>query len=136
MLTLLHMCYWYTLIPLGNYNPCLMHQPSPPQVCLTSIFILSLLQVESDETRHRPRNKVVWMKDGEIIVTSGNRKYRNYGKKKKLLIRDPREEDSGIYECALSINSTEKGRAELWSEYYGVIAYNCYAFHSCYDYIR
>ena len=56
------------------------------------------------------------MKNGQIIVTKGNRKYRNYGKKKKLLINDPGEEDSGFYECALSPNSTEKGRAELWSK--------------------
>lgn len=55
------------------------------------------------------------MKDGEIIVTKGNRKYRNYGKKKRLLISNPQAEDSGIYECAISPNSTETGRAELWS---------------------
>ena len=56
------------------------------------------------------------MKDGEIIVTKGNRKYRNFGKKKLLLISDLQAEDSGIYECAISPNSTEKGRAELWSK--------------------
>ena len=55
------------------------------------------------------------MKDGEIIITKGNRKYRNYGKKKRLQIRDPQAEDSGVYECAISPNSTETGRAELWS---------------------
>ena len=56
------------------------------------------------------------MKDGEIIITKGNRKYRNYGKKKSLEISDLQAEDSGIYECATSPNSTEKGRAELWSK--------------------
>ena len=56
------------------------------------------------------------MKDGEIIITKGNRKYRNYGKKKWLLISDLQAEDSGVYECAISPNSTERGRAELWSK--------------------
>ena len=56
------------------------------------------------------------MKDGVVIVTKGNRKYRNYGKKKKLLINNTGVADSGVYECALSPNATEKGRAELWSK--------------------
>ena len=59
------------------------------------------------------------MKDGQVIVTQGNRKYRNYGKKKRLLINNTNVGDSGIYECALSPNATEKGRAELWSKWEG-----------------
>lgn len=83
-----------------------------PEVVREALF--SCLQVESDESRHRPRSEVIWMKDGVVIVTKGNRKYRNYGKKKKLLINNTGVADSGVYECALSPNATEKGRAELW----------------------
>ena len=56
------------------------------------------------------------MKDGQVIETMGTKKYRHYRKKKRLLIRDPNEMDSGVYECALAPNSTEKGKAELWSK--------------------
>ena len=97
------------------------------QLIKLELFSLSLspppllfVQVESDESRHRPRDEVIWMKDGQIIVTRGNRKYRNFGKKKKLQINNPQVEDSGVYECAHSLNSTEKGRAELWSELWPV----------------
>ena len=64
-----------------------------------------------------PIKKVVWMKDGQVIETSGIRKYRHYRKQKILEIRDLNEMDSGLYECAASVNSTEKGRAELWSKF-------------------
>ena len=57
------------------------------------------------------------MKDSQVIETSGNRKYRHYRKDKILEIRDLNEMDSGLYECAASVKSTEKGRAELWSEF-------------------
>ena len=45
--------------------------------------------------------------------------------KKRLLVRDIVEEDSGVYECAFSLNSTEKGRAELWSKCVCVCVYVC-----------
>jgi len=58
---------------------------------------------------------VVWLKDGNVLNVR-TRKYRKYGMKKRLLVRNIMEEDSGMYECTYSFNSTEKGRAELWSE--------------------
>ena len=63
------------------------------------------------------------MKDGQVIATTGTRKYRHYRKKKILEIYDFDEMDSGLYECATSVNSTEKGRAELWSEFTITTAY-------------
>ena len=73
------------------------------------------LQVFPDSPPHRPDTEVVWLKDGAELDTS-SRKYRNYGKKKQLLVTEVRDEDAGVYECARSLNSTERGRAELWSE--------------------
>ena len=57
----------------------------------------------------------MWLKDG-IVLNVNTPKYHNYRKKKRLLVRRVRVKDSGIYECTYSFNSTEKGRAELWSE--------------------
>lgn len=58
---------------------------------------------------------MIWLKNGDFLDTRP-RKYRNYGMKKRLLVRNVVDEDSGVYECAFSLNSTEKGRAELWSK--------------------
>ena len=58
---------------------------------------------------------MVWLKDGNALNTH-TRKYRNYGLKKRLLVRNVVEEDAGMYECTFSLNSTEKGRAEVWRE--------------------
>ncbi len=64
-----------------------------------------------------PRQQaVVWIKDGHAIVTAGTKKYLHQRRKKKLVIRSLSVMDSGVYECALSSNSTEKGRAELLCE--------------------
>lgn len=72
-------------------------------------------KVFPDSRPHRPRTDVIWLKNGDFLDTSP-RKYRNYGMKKRLLVRNIVDEDSGVYECAFSLNSTEKGRAELWSK--------------------
>ncbi len=57
------------------------------------------------------------MKDGLVIETVGTRKYLHHRRKKQLVIKKLDETDSGRYECAISSNSTEKGMAELWSEW-------------------
>ena len=89
----------------------------PGKGCSEAVLALSLLlQILPDTPPHRPRSEVVWIKDGQVIDTS-SRKYRNFGKKKWLLIRDLTETDGGVYECAFTPNATEKGRAELWSEW-------------------
>lgn len=72
-------------------------------------------KVLPDSRPHRPRTDVIWLKNGDFLDTRP-RKYRNYGMKKRLLVRNVVDEDSGVYECAFSLNSTEKGRAELWSK--------------------
>lgn len=64
----------------------------------------------------RPSQEVVWLKDGHIIETKGNRKYIHRRLKRKLEIRQLDVNDSGIYECAINPNSTERGRAELWGK--------------------
>lgn len=73
----------------------------------------AVLQVLPDGNTHRPSERVIWTQNRHTISTAGA-KYRNFGLKKKLLIRDLIPEDSGIYECAMISNTTEKGRAELW----------------------
>ncbi len=60
--------------------------------------------------------EVVWMKDGLVVETVGTRKYVHHRRKKQLVIKKLDEMDSGLYECAISPNSTEKGVAQLWSE--------------------
>lgn len=62
---------------------------------------------------HRPPEEVIWIQNKNTLSTTGT-KYRNFGKKKRLLIKDLVPEDSGVYECALMSNTTERGRAELW----------------------
>ena len=74
------------------------------------------MQVE-DSTPARPNRTVVWLKDGEVVVTEDNRKYRHYRKKKRLQIFDLTYADQGTYECGFSANDTEqRGVAELWCE--------------------
>ena len=58
---------------------------------------------------------MIWIWNNDILNTTGS-KYRKYGKKKRLLIKELTYEDSGVYECAFASNITEKGRTELWSE--------------------
>ena len=49
-------------------------------------------------------------------MTLGTKKYLHYRRRKELVIRSLNEMDSGIYECAISLNSTERGRAEIVGE--------------------
>ena len=58
---------------------------------------------------------MVWTQNENKINTVGT-KYKKYGRKRKLLIRNLTSEDSGVYECAMESNRTQKGRAELWGE--------------------
>ena len=62
---------------------------------------------------------MLWIQNENMLNTVGT-KYKNYGKKKKLLIRNLTQKDSGVYECAMPSNITQKGRAELWGENYYV----------------
>jgi len=70
-----------------------------------------------DNPPQRPENHVIWMKDGVVIETLGTKKYRHQRMKKRLIIYELTDLDSGMYECAFSLNSTMRGRAELWSKY-------------------
>ena len=74
------------------------------------------MQVDEGSSPSRPRSNVMWMKDGEVIVTENNRKYRHYRKKKILEIFDLTYTDQGVYECGYSSEDTQMGSAELWSE--------------------
>ena len=75
-----------------------------------------IVQIEEDSTPARPNRTVVWLKDGEVVVTEDNRKYRHYRRKKRLEIFDLTYADQGTYECGFSANSTQRGVAELWCE--------------------
>lgn len=79
-------------------------------VCVVTV------QVDEDSSPSRPRSNVTWMKDGEVIVTEHNRKYRHYRKKKILEIFDLTYTDQGLYECGYSREDTQRGLAELWSK--------------------
>lgn len=74
------------------------------------------MQIDEGSTPSRPRSNVVWMKDGEVIITENNRKYRHYRKKKILEIFELTYTDQGVYECSYSAEDSQKGSAELWSE--------------------
>lgn len=56
------------------------------------------------------------MKNGEVIVTENNKKYRHYRKKKKLRVYRLTYDDQGTYQCGFSEEDTQLGTAELWSE--------------------
>lgn len=58
----------------------------------------------------------MWFWKGERLDTTGNSKYRNMGRKKRLQLKWLAHEDSGIYECAMVSNTTKKAQAELWSK--------------------
>ena len=74
------------------------------------------MQIDADSAPSRPNRTVVWLKDGKVLVTENNRKYRHYRRKKRLEIFDLTYADQGTYECGFSANSTERGVAELWCE--------------------
>ena len=65
----------------------------------------------------RPAIEVQWLKDGEVIVTEGRKKYRHYRKKRLLEINDIDYTDQGVYKCRhLAGQEGEMGSAELWSK--------------------
>lgn len=80
---------------------------------ITTEILYSCLEIHSNASLRRPRGNVIWIWNNDILNTTGS-KYRKYGKKKRLLIKELTYEDSGVYECAFASNITEKGRTELW----------------------
>ena len=70
----------------------------------------------------RPWEQVEWLKDGELLVTVGTKKYRQYRKKGLLEINDIGCSDVGVYECRYNnsrCNNSrggESGRTELHSK--------------------
>lgn len=65
----------------------------------------SLRVIEGDSARFEaiidcdPTPQVVWLKDGEIINSSGRISLSSNGRKHSLTIRDVRESDDAEYEC-------------------------------------
>lgn len=84
---------------------------------LSILFLhLSLSCLQIPPYKISRQQVVVWIKDGHVIMTLGTKKYLHYRRRKELVIRSLNEMDSGIYECAISLNSTERGRAEIVGE--------------------
>ena len=79
--------------------------------------MVTMMQVREGSTPQRPRAHVVWLKDGEVIVTENDKKYRHYRKKKWLLVNNVSYSDMGEYQCGFSVNDTQRGTSELWSEW-------------------
>ena len=80
------------------------------------------MQVLPNGNTHRPNEQVVWSQNRNTISTAGP-KYRNFGRKRRLLIRNLAPEDSGVYECAITSNTTKRGRAELWGKLCCIVFY-------------
>ena len=65
----------------------------------------------------RPTGHIEWLKDGQLLVTEGTKKYRQYRKKGLLEINDIGCDDQGVYECRYNNSRTgDSGRTELWSK--------------------
>ncbi|CAI8056997.1 Transmembrane protease serine 3 [Geodia barretti] len=71
-------------------------------------------QVDEEAESTRPKGHIEWLKDGEVIVTEGTKKYRQYRKKGLLQINNIGCGDQGVYECRYNSSRWgEAGRTEL-----------------------
>ena len=74
-------------------------------------------QVDEEAESTRPKGHIEWLKDGEVIVTEGTKKYRQYRKKGLLQINNIGCGDQGVYECRYNSSRWgEAGRTELHSK--------------------